>query len=203
MVGEGQAAGAGVSAVCKGARARQIGSEVLRRICAESPTIASGSGGRGGPPAPGVSYVCPMSAPVPAPTADYLDLSYRPDLRVLTVRWLRAVTFAELQLGFRAAAAEAEAHQAALWLVDVRRRTELDAASSGWVALELLPDAAARLAPATLRVAYLLSPMRAQELRRDAGLREASAASRAPERPYQLATFIDEGPAVRWLLAQS
>lgn len=134
--------------------------------------------------------------------ADYLHLSYRPDLHLLTVRWLRAVTFAELQQGFRAAAAEGAAHRAALWLVDVRRRTELDAASSTWVALHLLPEVAAQLAPATLRVAYLLSPMRAQELRRDAGLRDATAASVAPERPYQLATFIDEGPAVRWLLQQ-
>lgn len=144
-----------------------------------------------------------MSAPAPAPTADFLDLSYRPDLRILAVRWLRAVTLEELQRGFRAALAEATARQAGRWLVDVRRRTELDAASSGWVALHLLPEAAAALAPAPLVVAYLLSPMRAQELRRDAGLRDATAASVAPERPYQLATFIDEGPAVQWLLDQA
>lgn len=143
-----------------------------------------------------------MSAPA-APTADFLDISYRADLRVLAVRWLRAVTFEELQRGFRAAVAEGEAHQAARWLVDVRRRTELDAASSSWVALHLLPEVAAQLAPTPFRVAYLLSPMRAQELRRDAGLRDASTAAQAPERPYQLLTFIDEGPAVRWLLAQA
>ncbi|RTQ45278.1 hypothetical protein EJV47_25710 [Hymenobacter gummosus] len=136
------------------------------------------------------------------PDFDYLALAYRADLRLLTVRWLRAVTPREVETGFRAALALGTAHRATRWLVDVRRRTELDAASSTWVAQHLLPEAAANLAPAPLRVAYLLSPMRAQELRRDAGLRQAAATAQAPEQPYRLATFIDEGPAVQWLLEQ-
>jgi hypothetical protein len=134
--------------------------------------------------------------------SDFLDLVYRPDLRLLAVRWLRAVSYQELQTGFQAALALGTAHRATRWLVDVRRRTELDAASSTWVANYLLPEAAAALAPAPLRVAYLLSPLRAQELRRDAGLRAATAASQAAAQPYRLATFIDEGAAVQWLLEQ-
>lgn len=142
-------------------------------------------------------------SPDVVPEFDFLDLTYRPDLRVLAVRWLRAVTFEELQQGFRVAVAVGAAHQATHWLVDVRRRTELDAASSSWVAVQLLPEAAATVAPAPFFVAYLLSPMRAQELRRDAGLRSATALAQEPARPYRLQTFIDEGPAIQWLLEQA
>ena len=143
-----------------------------------------------------------LAAPAIA-TADFLALAYRPDLATLTVRWLRAVSFAELQAGFQEALRLAQAHRAHRWLVDVRRRTELDAASSTWVAQQLLPQAASEVAPAQLSVAYLLSPTRAQELHRDVGLREAVAAAQAPAQPYQLVTFLDEGPAVEWLLQQS
>ncbi|WP_133257065.1 hypothetical protein [Hymenobacter edaphi] len=143
-----------------------------------------------------------MSSSSDLPSFDFLDLSYRPDLQTLAVRWLRAVTFAELQQGFRAALAMGLARQATRWLVDVRRRTELDAVPSRWVAEHLLPESAAALAPATLYVAYLLSPMRAHELRRDAGLRDATAVAQAPAQLYRLDTFIDEGPAVQWLLRQ-
>ncbi|OON68745.1 hypothetical protein [Hymenobacter sp. CRA2] len=144
-----------------------------------------------------------MSVAASTAEFDFLDLGYRPDLRVLTVRWLRPVSFVELQIGFRAALALNEHHHAALWLIDVRRRTELEAASSAWVADHLLPDAAAAVAPGTLHVAYLLSPMRADELNRDAGLRTATASAQSAAQPYRLATFIDEGPALQWLLSRS
>lgn len=137
------------------------------------------------------------------PEFDFLDLAYRPDLRVLTVRWLRAVSFAELQIGFRAALAANATHGASHWLVDVRRRTELEADSSAWVAHELLPVVAATLAPATLYVAYLLSPLRTDQLDRDAGLRAASESAQSAVQPYRLVTFIDEGAALQWLLAQT
>ena len=135
-------------------------------------------------------------------TADFLALAYRSDLATLTVRWLRAVSFAELQAGFQEALRLSRTHHAHRWLVDVRRRTELDVTSSTWVAQQFLPQAAADAAPSQLSVAYLLSPMRAQELRRDPGLGNATALAQAPAQPYHLATFLDEGLAVDWLLQQ-
>jgi len=139
------------------------------------------------------------TTPTPAPAAfDFLDLSYRPDLGVLNIRWLRSVSFGEMQQGFQAALREGQ-QQATRWLVDVRRRTELEADSSQWVARQLLPQAAAQVAPAVLRVAYLLSPARAELLRSNEALREATTAAQAPTQPYRLQTFLDEGPAVQWL----
>ncbi|GAA4373579.1 hypothetical protein [Hymenobacter koreensis] len=143
-----------------------------------------------------------MSTAPAASGLDYLDLSYRPDLRVLTVRWLRSVSFPELQAGFRQALDMALACQAAYWLVDVRRRTEIDAIPSTWVAQHLLPEAAAGLAPATLYVAYLLSPVRAEQIVTNPALQAATAQAQAPTQPYRLETFIDEGPAVQWLLSK-
>lgn len=35
-----------------------------------------------------------------SPIDDFLTLAYRTDLATLTVRWLRTVSFAELQAGF-------------------------------------------------------------------------------------------------------
>ncbi|GAB3733138.1 hypothetical protein GCM10027594_14890 [Hymenobacter agri] len=137
-----------------------------------------------------------------SPIDDFLTLAYRTDLATFTVRWLRAVSFAELQAGFGEALRLAQAHQAHRWLVDVRRRTELDAVSSTWVAKQLLVQAAAEAAPAHLSVAYLLSPSRAQELQHDSGLRDATTIAQADTQPYRLLTFLDEGPAVNWLLEQ-
>ncbi|SDY07973.1 hypothetical protein [Hymenobacter psychrophilus] len=130
--------------------------------------------------------------------SDYLSLSYRPDLATLVVRWLRAVSFAEIQEGFRTAREMSYSRGAARWLVDVRRRTELDAASSGWVATTLLPAVAAETAPATLHVAYLLSPARADVLEHDRGMQAATATAQAHS-AYALRLFLDEGAAVEWL----
>ncbi|TGE21964.1 hypothetical protein E5K00_17050 [Hymenobacter aquaticus] len=131
---------------------------------------------------------------------DFLDLSYRTDLGILTVRWLRAVTFEELRQGFTLALSVAQERRAAYWLVDARRRTELDATSSEWVAQKLLPEAAASLAPAALHVAYLLSPARAEQLRQDSDLRTVVVKAQDASQPYRLHTFLDEGPATQWLL---
>jgi len=131
-----------------------------------------------------------------------LDLSYRSDLRVLNVRWLRDVSFEELQTGFQSAAALSREHRATHWLVDVRRRTLLDAFQSAWVAQQLLPDVAAALAPAPLHVAYLLSPARLETLRVVPTLADTVAQLQSRPQAYSLRTFAEEGQAIRWLLDQ-
>ena len=143
-----------------------------------------------------------MSSALPPAFTEYLHLSYRPDLETLVVRWLRAVTLAELQTGFKAARTQAKDQQVARWLVDVRRRTELDAISSNWVANVLLPAVAVEAAPATLYVAYLLSPARAEVLNFDEDMRTTTAAAQASNQPYRLQIFLDEGEAVEWLLTR-
>jgi hypothetical protein len=129
-----------------------------------------------------------------------LALSYRPDLGVLNLRWLRDVSFEELQTGFRAAAALSQTHHATRWLVDVRRRTLLDAFQSEWVAQQQLPEVAATLAPAALSVAYLLSPARFENLRLQPALDMEASRPPAQGHPYQLRTFVEEGQAMQWLL---
>ena len=134
----------------------------------------------------------------PTLTTEYLDLSYSADAGMLVVRWLRAVSFAEIQEGFRAAREMSYSHETARWLVDVRHRNDLDAAASGWVATTLLPAVAAESAPARLRVAYLLLPSRVELLHSDCGLRAAMAM--AEEHPtYTLQVFVNEGEAFSWL----
>ncbi|RYU82193.1 hypothetical protein [Hymenobacter persicinus] len=141
------------------------------------------------------------TAPFPSELAP-LTLSYRPDLGVLTVRWLRDVTFEELQEGFRSASALSHTHQATCWLVDVRRRVMLDAFQSEWVAQRLLPEMAATLAPDPLFVAYLLAPARVENIRLEPALRATVAQAEHSSQAYRLRTFADEGPAMQWLLAQ-
>jgi hypothetical protein len=134
--------------------------------------------------------------------ADFLTLAYRPDARVLTARWLRAVSLAELQQGFTRIRELSQEQQAGHWLVDVRRRTELDAASSGWVASVLLPAAAVDLGPTPLSVAYLLSPARNEQLHTDDALKATVQQAQSYIQPYTLRTFLDEGQAMQWLSEQ-
>lgn len=134
---------------------------------------------------------------------DFLDLGYRVDIGVLTVRWLRAVTLEELQAGFAYAQQQSRLYKTHRWLVDVRRCTELDATSSAWVVQSLLPAVAREVGPATLHVAYLLSPARAQVLQTDPDMQAATTAVQSSRQPYRLQTFLNEGPAMTWLLQQA
>ncbi|WP_303311479.1 hypothetical protein [Hymenobacter sp. BT730] len=140
------------------------------------------------------------TASAPGFHSDYLTIAYRPDLQLLTLRWLRDVTMSELQTGFQAAREAARTAGAMRWLVDVRRRLELDAIPSTWVANQLLPTVAAEL-PDTLQVAYLLAPARNEAIRTDPELKEAVILAQGTAQPYRLQLFIDEGEAVRWVCA--
>lgn len=131
---------------------------------------------------------------------DYLQLAYRPDLHVFTVRWLRDVSLLELQTGFALALQEAQHTGTAHWLLDVRRRFELDAASSAWVTEQFLPRAAAQLPTQPLYTAFLVAPTRASAAQPQAPLHEVATRAQATNLPYQLQIFLDEGQAMQWLL---
>lgn len=130
--------------------------------------------------------------------ADYIHLSYRPDVTLLVVRWLRAVSFAEMQEGYQIAREMAYSCGATRWLVDMGRRTDQDAASSGWVGTSLLPAVAAEVASAKFQVAYLLSPERANILAQNPAIRATTETAQL-HTAYQLKLFLDEDAAVDWL----
>lgn len=138
------------------------------------------------------------TTPAPGFNSDYLTIAFRPDLQLLALRWLRDVTFNELQAGFQAAREAARAVGATRWLIDVRRRLELDAVPSTWVANQLLPMVAAEL-PGTLQIAYLIAPARQEAINTVPDLKNAVLQAQATAQPYRLQVFIDEGVAVRWV----
>ncbi|NVO85684.1 hypothetical protein [Hymenobacter terrestris] len=131
-------------------------------------------------------------------TDDYLRLSYDLDLAVLMVRWQRDVSFAEIQEGLRAAREMSYSYGAARWLIDVRLRTELDAAISGWMVTTLLPAVANELTPAALYVAYLFAPGHATVLEQNPAMRAATVTAHTHP-AYRLQVFQDENEAISWI----
>ena len=124
-----------------------------------------------------------------------LDITHRPDLPALVARWLREVSPAELQAGYQAILAAADAHASTRWLLDLRRRNGLgNAAVNSWVAETFLPQLTGRYGQ-PVYVAYLVSPSRAAALPPV----PAPAPDPRPATGYQFATFIDEAAAHHWL----
>ncbi|UPL48414.1 hypothetical protein [Hymenobacter sublimis] len=135
-----------------------------------------------------------------APYSDYLQLAHRPDLRLLTLRWLRDATLPEVQIGCQAALELAQQQGAAHWLVDVRRRVAVQAENSAWMADTFLPAAATTMLPAQLLVAYLISPTRLEAIKLEPAAKHAAIIrSQDPAQPYRLRVFLNEVDAIQWL----
>ncbi|TGE25484.1 hypothetical protein E5K00_09920 [Hymenobacter aquaticus] len=126
-----------------------------------------------------------------------LDLQYRPDLHILTARWLRDASLPELQQAHRALQATAQAHNAFHWLMD-RRRFSPNPEIAQWVAHEWLPDIA-RTASSHLRLASLVSPELWHLISTQPDFQEATNTALNAQQPYSVRVFMDEGEAVRWL----
>ena len=131
-----------------------------------------------------------------------LQLAYRPDLDLFTARWLTTYTGSTERTEYEAVLQAPEAQGTPQWLFDVRRRPATDEAAARWVTTDWLPRAAAQLLPARLRLAFLVAPTRAENLRVDPALRTVMEAAYAPGHTFDLRTFTDEGAAVAWLLGQ-
>ena len=137
--------------------------------------------------------------------ADYLSLTYRPDLQLIVVRWLRDASLPEVQLGHQAVLELALRHGATRWFVDVRRRLLVNNAHSSWVSNEFLPQAAALLPAAVLRVAYLTSLSRQRTIDTQPELRAIISRIQSPESSsfcYQWRSFLNEATAMAWLSEQ-
>ena len=127
-----------------------------------------------------------------------LDITPRPDLPAVIARWQREISETELHDGYFAILAAADALTCWRWLLDLRRREELATpALTHWIDHDFFPLLVNRY-PTPVRIAFLVSPLRAQQQASDSLAATISAKSR-PEAGYLTALFTDEAAAYRWL----
>ena len=127
-----------------------------------------------------------------------LDITPRPDLPAVVARWQREISEAELRDGYFAILAAADALGCWRWLLDLRRRQELATpALAQWVNDEFFPRLVGRY-PVPVRIAFLISPLRAQQQASDSSAAAISAKS-GPVQGYLTALFTDEATAYHWL----
>jgi hypothetical protein len=119
--------------------------------------------------------------------ADFLELRYRPDVRLLVARWHRPVSGAELRQGYYAILRLAREVNCACWKVDLRSRNAPDEADRRWLTAEFLTSAAQRL-DGPVCLGYLLTPSLLAQL----GALTAG--------PNRVAFFSEEGPLTAWLM---
>ena len=127
-----------------------------------------------------------------------LEIMPRPDLPAIVARWQREITESELQHGYLGILAAGDALGCWRWLLDLRRREELASpALTAWVNAEFFPRLRHRyLAP--VRIAFLVSPLRAATEQSASSVAVLNAAPR-PDQGYHTALFTDEATAYHWL----
>ncbi|MDO7846103.1 hypothetical protein Q5H92_07040 [Hymenobacter sp. M29] len=131
-----------------------------------------------------------------------MEFAYRPDLDLFTARWPSSTAASTARDEYEALLQAPEALGTPHWLLDVRRRPVMSLDSARWVTQDWLPRAAALVLPARLRLAFLVAPVRAENLRADPELRAVMDAAYAAGHAFDLRTFTDEGAAVAWVLGQ-
>lgn len=124
-----------------------------------------------------------------------VELSYRPDLRILVVRWLGATTDDEIRRLYRYLE-HANAPACRFWLLDARRRPSSSPVITRWVFDEFAPHMA-RLLGGRLYFSYLISPLHLLDAESFRRIEESAGA----ELPYRLHYASQEGEATEWLLA--
>ncbi|MET4076205.1 hypothetical protein [Hymenobacter sp. UYCo722] len=129
------------------------------------------------------------------------NLTYRPDLDIVFLRWLAPDTLAEAQASYEAALALALEHRCGNWLLDSRRCGPLDLFETAWLTRVFFPAAVAQLAPHPLRLAVFSSMQRLEQMRTDASVAPAVQAALVATQPYDAALFTTETDALAWLQA--
>lgn len=134
----------------------------------------------------------------PISVTDYLSLQHRPDLGLVTARWTRPVGSAELRAGYQEILRYAGGCDACRrWLIDARRRVEVDARDVHWLTEVFYPTLRRQL-NGHVYLAFLIGPHQADDVQDES----------LPPLPYthgdncSVNQFTDEGEAVRWLVAQ-
>lgn len=134
----------------------------------------------------------------PFSVTDYLSLQHRPDLGLVTARWTRPVGSAELRAGYQEILRYASGCDVCRrWLIDARRRVEVDARDVHWLTSVFYPTLRQHL-NGHVYLAFLIGPHQADDVQDET----------LPALPYthgdncSVNQFTDEGEAVRWLVAQ-
>lgn len=130
-----------------------------------------------------------------------LTITPRPDLGILVARWADDAPTAQLQQHYAAILAAAQVHGLTRWLLDVRRRDQLNPEFGQWTTHEFFPQATAQLVPQHLRVAALCSPARLTVYEADPNQQQYLQYGLSAERSYSLHLFIEEGHAMEWLIS--
>jgi hypothetical protein len=131
--------------------------------------------------------------------ADFLQLTHRPDLGIVTARWARPTQSGELRAGYQellryAASCNTCRH----WLIDARRRVQVDARDVHWLTTDFYPTLRQHLG-GHVYLAFLIAPYQADDVHDDS----------LPTLPHthgdycSLNQFTDEGEAVRWLCSRA
>ena len=127
-----------------------------------------------------------------------LEITPRPDLPAIVARWQREITASELQAGYFAILAAADELGCWRWLLDLRRREELASpALTNWMNADFFPQLVSRYAN-PVRIAFLISPLRAAHGQSDSSVAVISATAR-PDSSYFTSLFTDEAIAYQWL----
>jgi hypothetical protein len=123
-----------------------------------------------------------------------VDLSYRPDLHLLVVRWLGPTTDEETRRVYRYLEA-ADINQCRFWLLDARRRPSSGPAVTKWMFDEFAPLVSAHFG-GLLYFSYLIAPAHLAAAQ-DFGQQVAAASTALP---YRLHYASQENDATDWLL---
>ncbi|UOG74887.1 hypothetical protein MTX78_22575 [Hymenobacter tibetensis] len=132
------------------------------------------------------------------PQLDYLDLHYRSDLGIVTARWTRPMSSSELRNGYQTLLRyAATCSDCRYWLIDSRRRVEVDARDVHWLTNVFYPTLRTHM-HGVVFLAFLVAPYQLHDVQDDS----------LPSLPHNhgdncsLNQFINEGEAVHWLMAQ-
>ncbi|GAA3996081.1 hypothetical protein GCM10022408_03330 [Hymenobacter fastidiosus] len=128
-------------------------------------------------------------------TPVYLDLAYRNESTMLVGRWMRSVMPFELHRGYAAVLDLADERQCRYWLLDIRRRSSVDAADVHWMLEEFYPQLQPRLGGTTY-LAFLMAPHQLAGVLANAAIPPLSITD---GRPYRIERFTEEHSAVAWL----
>lgn len=130
--------------------------------------------------------------------SNYFTITSVAEQNVLTGRWLRSVMPFELHRGYQALLDVAAEHHCRYWLIDIRRRSSIDALDVHWMHEEFYPRLYPRLGRTTF-IAFLMAP---HQLAGTIASITRPDQSSSVEEPYVLQRFTEEKPALEWLQHQ-
>ncbi|UOQ65986.1 hypothetical protein [Hymenobacter volaticus] len=129
-------------------------------------------------------------------STEYLQLVYRPDLRVLICRWMQQTTPQDLRSGYGLIMDEGANQSCAYWLVDARRREHAaNQQDTAWMMEVYFPQVVVRLHQPVF-IAYLFAPAHLTDIEANTAIPPLTYFD---NRPYQIGRFIEERAALEWL----